>query len=78
MITVQKIARAAMQAFHADGITLQQFNQPAGGQTVFHTHVHILPRFNDVPLTPHNGQMEENEILTEMANVYKGVLSNKN
>jgi len=75
MVTVQKIARAAMQAFQADGITLQQFNQPAGGQTVFHTHVHILPRFNDVPLTPHNGNMEENEILIEMAEAYKTVLS---
>ena len=40
----QKIARAAMTAFKADGITVQQFNEPAGGQVVFHLHVHVMPR----------------------------------
>jgi diadenosine tetraphosphate (Ap4A) HIT family hydrolase len=41
---VQKVARAALKAFGADGITIQQFNEPAGGQVVFHTHVHVIPR----------------------------------
>src|ERR1700740_3146092 len=39
-----KIAAAAMKAFHADGITIQQFNESAGGQVVFHLHMHVLPR----------------------------------
>src|SRR3979490_2354852 len=39
-----KIARAAMKAFKADGITLQQFNEPAGGQAVLHLHMHAMPR----------------------------------
>src|SRR5258708_9198964 len=39
-----KIARAAMTAFKAAGITLQQFNEPAGGQLVFHLHMLVLPR----------------------------------
>src|SRR6476469_9774706 len=38
-----KISRAAMTAFKADGITVQQFNEPAGGQVVFHIHVHVMP-----------------------------------
>ena len=44
MTTVQKIARAAKTAFLADGITVQQFSEAAGGQEVFHLHVHVLPR----------------------------------
>ena len=39
-----KIAAAAKKAFNADGITIQQFNEPAGGQVVFHLHVHVMPR----------------------------------
>src|SRR3954469_24607506 len=36
----QKVARSAMTVFAADGVTVQQFNEPAGGQVVFHLHVH--------------------------------------
>lgn len=61
MATVQKVARAAKAAFEADGITIQQFNESAGGQMVFHTHVHILPRHEGVPLKPHSGEMAPKE-----------------
>src|SRR4029077_17459207 len=37
-----KIAAAAMKAFHADGITVQQFNEAAGGQGGFHLHMHLM------------------------------------
>ena len=40
----QKIARAAMTVFSADGLTIQQFNEAAGGQLVFHLHIHVIPR----------------------------------
>ena len=40
----QKIAKAGMQVFGADGVTVQQFNEGAGGQVVFHLHVHVIPR----------------------------------
>jgi histidine triad (HIT) family protein len=52
MATAQKVARAAMVAFKAEGITLQQFSEPAGGQVVFHTHVHIVPRQEGVQMRP--------------------------
>src|SRR6202142_3835345 len=39
MTVAQKVAKAAMTAFAADGITVQQFNEGAGGQVVFHLHV---------------------------------------
>ncbi|MEM7067736.1 MAG: HIT family protein [Pseudomonadota bacterium] len=50
--TVQKVAQAAMHAFSADGITVQQFNEDAGGQEVYHYHVHVIPRFTDVRMGP--------------------------
>ena len=42
--SAHRMARAGMKAFKADGITVQQFNEPAGGQVVFHLHMHVMPR----------------------------------
>lgn len=50
--TTQRIAVAAKKAFNADGITVTQFSEPAGGQVVFHLHVHVLPRYSGVDLRP--------------------------
>ena len=48
----QKIARAGMKAFGADGVTIQQFNEKAGGQVVFHLHVHVIPRKEGEAMKP--------------------------
>lgn len=56
---VQRIARAAQVGLQADGITIMQFNEAAAGQTVFHLHVHIIPRYDGVALKPHTGQIED-------------------
>ncbi|TIT98658.1 MAG: HIT family protein, partial [Mesorhizobium sp.] len=64
---VQKVALAVKKAFGADGVTILQFNEPASGQTVYHLHVHVIPRFQGIPLKPHSGQMEKPEVLTENA-----------
>jgi histidine triad (HIT) family protein len=50
---VQLIAKAAKEALGADGVAVQQFNEPAGGQTVFHIHFHVVPRWAGQPLRPH-------------------------
>jgi len=75
MAAVQKVARAAKQAFSADGITIQQFNEQAGGQVVFHTHVHVLPRFDGVALRPHTGEMEKEEVLKANAEKLRRALT---
>ncbi|QJP12943.1 HIT family protein [Starkeya sp. ORNL1] len=63
----QKVAQAQMQVFDADGITLQQFNETAGGQVVFHLHVHILPRFEGVAMKPPQSEMEKPDVLADHA-----------
>lgn len=64
---VQVVAKGTKQAFNADGLTIQQFNEGAGGQVVFHLHFHVIPRFEGVPLKPHTGQMEDQAKLAEFA-----------
>ncbi|PWL17805.1 HIT family protein [Falsochrobactrum shanghaiense] len=64
---VQKIANAVKKAFNADGVTVMQFNEPASGQTVYHLHFHVIPRFEGIPLKPHSGQMEDPAVLSANA-----------
>jgi histidine triad (HIT) family protein len=75
MKAVQVVAKAVYTAFDADGVTIQQFNESAGGQVVFHLHVHVIPRFEGVPLKPHTGQMEKPEVLAAHAEKIKRVLN---
>jgi histidine triad (HIT) family protein len=67
MKVTQKIAKAAAKAFGAEGVTIQQFNESAGGQIVFHLHVHIIPRRAGVPLKPPASEKERPEVLAEQA-----------
>jgi histidine triad (HIT) family protein len=67
MPSVQKVAKAAKRAMQADGLSIMQFNESAGGQVVFHLHFHILPRWTGVELRPPAGPMEKQEILAANA-----------
>lgn len=75
MATVKKMARVVVKAFDADGTTIQQFSEPAGGQVVFHTHVHVIPRFEGVSLKPHTGAMADNDLLAGQADKIRAVLA---
>ena len=67
MAVAQKIARTAMTVFGADGVTVQQFNEPAGGQVVFHLHVHVIPRKEGVQLKPPASHKEDPAVLSDHA-----------
>ena len=71
---VQRVARAVKQAFDAPGVLVMQFNEPASGQTVFHTHFHVIPRFDGVPLKPHAGGMADPRLLAEQAQMIKAAM----
>ncbi|MEA2951533.1 MAG: histidine triad family protein [Alphaproteobacteria bacterium] len=76
MLVVQKIAKASMQVFGAQGITIQQFNEAAGGQVVFHLHVHIIPRQGGLALKPPATNKEKPEILAAHAAKLMAALKN--
>ena len=67
MEAVQKLAPKIKAATGADGVLIQQFNGAAAGQTVFHLHVHIVPRREGEPLKPHAGKMGDQAALAATA-----------
>lgn len=71
----QRIARAQMDVFAADGITVTQHNEKAGGQEVFHLHVHVIPRHTGVELRAPLSYKEAPEVLAEQATRLKAALA---
>ena len=71
----QKIAKASRTAFGADGVTIQQFNEGAGGQVVFHLHVHIIPRKQGVAMKPPASEKEKPDVLAEHAKLLAAAIS---
>ncbi len=70
----QKVAIAAKKAFGADGITVSQFSEAAGGQVVFHLHVHVIPRYEGAGLRP-AGIMADGALLAAHAEKIKAALA---
>jgi histidine triad (HIT) family protein len=75
ILTVRRVAKAAKAAFAADGITLSQFSEQAGGQVVFHLHFHVLPRFHGIALLPAHTNIESNETLAPKAEKLRAALA---
>ena len=65
--TAKKIAVAAVRAFDAEGIIVQQFSEAASGQVVFHLHMHVMPMRTGVELLPPQSRREETAILEDHA-----------
>lgn len=65
--TVHKLAPYVRDAMEADGVIVQQFNEAAAGQMVFHIHFHIIPRWEGLKLKPHTGDMEDPDVLAANA-----------
>ena len=66
MRRVQQVAQAVEKALTPDGIVVTQFNGEVAGQTVFHLHFHIIPRWSDAPIARHGsaGQADMAELET--------------
>jgi histidine triad (HIT) family protein len=65
--TVQRVAQATVAALRPDGVVVTQFNGAAAGQTVFHLHVHIIPRWDGVVLGRHGADMADRDELLSLA-----------
>lgn len=63
----QKIAKVSVDVFGADGVTVQQFNESAGGQVVFHLHVHVIPRKSGVAMKPPASEKAAPDVLADQA-----------
>ena len=74
MRTTRSISLALMKAFGAQGVTIQQFNEAAGGQDVFHLHFHVLPRWAGQKLKPHTGQLADKDVLEQHAQKIRAAL----
>ena len=62
------MARAVLAALTPDGLMVSQFNGQASGQTVYHLHIHIIPRWDGVPLGRHaGGGMADMDELKDLA-----------
>ena len=64
---VQLVSGAVQRAFEAPGIMIAQLNGAAAGQTVFHLHFHIMPRFEGLDFKLHAREVEDGEKLAEFA-----------
>jgi histidine triad (HIT) family protein len=68
MLAVHKVAGAVNDSLKPDGVVITQFNGAPAGQTVFHLHVHIIPRYEGVGLKGHgHGQMADMDDLKATA-----------
>jgi histidine triad (HIT) family protein len=67
MERVQRVAGAVRTALQPDGVIITQFNGAPAGQTVFHLHMHIIPRWTGVELKRHGGAMADPEALRALA-----------
>lgn len=74
MRQVQRIAAAVKKGMDSEGLLMQQFNGPAAGQTVFHLHFHLIPRWSGESLRGHTGKMEDPDILAANAKRIRAAL----
>jgi len=75
MLAVQTVAKAVRKALNPDGVIVTQFNGAPAGQTVFHLHVHIIPRYEGTPLKGHgqSGMADASELASLAARIASAI-----
>ena len=74
ILTTQRVARAVKKAFDAPGIMIAQLNGRDAGQSVFHTHFHIVPRYDGIDLRFHARDMADAQVLAGHASRIRAAL----
>jgi len=65
---VQKLTKGVIKALNPDGVVVTQYNGAPAGQTIFYLHVHVIPRYANLPLHPHHGgKPADMDVLREQA-----------
>jgi histidine triad (HIT) family protein len=67
MLTTQRVARAVKKAFDPPGLMIAQLNGRGAGQSVFHIHFHIVPRYEGIDLRFHSRDMADQQLLAQQA-----------
>ena len=67
ILATQRVARAARRAFDAPGVMIAQLNGAGAGQTVFHIHFHVIPRYDGIDLRFHARGMADPQVLAAHA-----------
>ncbi len=67
ILTTQRVARAVRKAFDAPGVMVAQLNGGAAGQSVFHIHFHVVPRYEGLDLRFHARDMADPALLADHA-----------
>ncbi len=73
--SVQRVARGVKAGMEADGLTIQQFNESAGGQVVFHIHFHVIPRWDGMAMRPHTSEMAPRDEIAANAERIRAALA---
>lgn len=61
IIIVKRLSNKIKTVLQCDGINIMINNEPAAGQIVFHTHIHIIPRFKDDGLRQWEGNIQQTD-----------------
>jgi histidine triad (HIT) family protein len=75
MATVQRVARAVDKALAPDGIQIKQYNRAPAGQSIFHVHFHVVPRWEGTDLAPHGKAMVQAAALEPVAAKIRSALA---
>jgi histidine triad (HIT) family protein len=75
ILEVQRVARAVRAALKPDGVTIMQMNGRAAGQTVFHLHFHVIPRWSGAPVGLHAAAMADPAELADLARQISAMIS---